>query len=215
MLKWTTNSLRRRFPIYPYGRRCNFSRLSENFYGEEKSCGMRKKKKFFLLHSTIFPFPIALIVSLIAWSFTPIKHETKLSLCTIELEESSALITFRLFTDDLAEVISAPLLDNPSDKQYDQKVVAYLQTHFAIHINGKQQELFFFSRSANEEVFEVSFLLSNLSQIDELEIHNRIFLESFTKQKNLVKLQKGEIEKRYFFDNEKKILKIRKPDLTK
>jgi len=148
-------------------------------------------------------------------AFKPITHETKLSLCTIELEESSALITFRLFTDDLAAVINAPLLENPSNKQYDQKVIAYLQAHFALHLNETKQNLFFFSRSANEEVFELSFLISNLIQIETLEIHNSIFLETFEKQKNLVKLQKGEMQKRYFFDNEKQILKIRKNDLSK
>ncbi|MEL6721495.1 MAG: DUF6702 family protein, partial [Bacteroidota bacterium] len=148
-------------------------------------------------------------------SFIPIKHETKLSLCSIELEESSALISFRLFTDDLAEVTNSPLLLNPSDKKYDQIIVDYLQTHFALYINGKQQSLFFFSRSANEEVFEISFLVSNLNEIEYLEIHNSIFLETFEKQKNLVKFQKGNLDERFFFDIQKQILKIRKADLFK
>lgn len=161
-------------------------------------------------------FLLLILIGLFALSaFTPIKHETKLSLCTIELENSSALITFRLFTDDLAEVINVPLLDDLSDKQYDQKIIDYLQVHFSLHINEEKQNLFFFSRSANEEVFEISFLVSNLDSIEVLEIYNGIFLETFDKQKNLVKLQKGGVQKRYFFDGEKKILKIRKGDLTK
>jgi len=154
-----------------------------------------------------------IMICLIASSFGAIKHETKLSLCTIELEESNALITFRLFTDDLAEVVDAPLLRNTADKQYDQKIIEYLQAHFSIHINQEKQVLFFFSRSANEEVFEISFLVSNLVQIELLEIHNSIFLETFEKQKNLVKLQKLEKENRFFFDHQKQILKIRNPNL--
>lgn len=159
-------------------------------------------------------FPIIMMIGVLGLSaFTPIKHETKLSLCTIELEESSALITFRLFTDDLAAVVDAPILDNPSDKEYDQKIIDYIQAHFALHINQEKQSLFFFSRSANEEVFEISFLISNLNQIEILEIHNSIFLETFEKQKNLVKIQKGEKKKQYFLDKEKQIFKIRKNDL--
>ncbi|MEM8525992.1 MAG: DUF6702 family protein [Bacteroidota bacterium] len=159
--------------------------------------------------------PNFFILSLMLSTLGAIEHETKLSLCTIELEENSALITFRLFTDDLAEVIAAPLLDNTADKQYDNNVIDYLKAHFSLHINQEKQQLFFFSRSANEEVFEISFLVSNLSTIELIEIHNSIFLKTFEKQKNLVKLENGKANQSFFFDQQKQVLKIEASELWK
>ncbi|MEM9887249.1 MAG: DUF6702 family protein [Bacteroidota bacterium] len=144
------------------------------------------------------------------YSFSVPTHDIRLSLCTIELNsaDSTAFVNFRLFTDDLAVAIQKPLLANPKDKQYDADVVDYLIQHCKISKGEQQKEFFFFSRTANEEVFEVSFLLTSIYEFKNIEIYNSILLEQFGNQRNIIKLIHKEGKKQYILDTSNRVLSL-------
>ncbi|MEM0991477.1 MAG: DUF6702 family protein [Bacteroidota bacterium] len=129
-------------------------------------------------------------------------HDVRLSLCTIEFEaaDATALISFRLFTDDLALATALPLLNDPTDRRYDDEVIRYLNQHFKLSIKGEKQELFYFAAESNEEVFEISFLLTDMERFEEVEVQNTIMLEQFEKQKNIVRLNYEASKQQYIMD---------------
>jgi hypothetical protein len=118
------------------------------------------------------------------------------------------MIDFRLFTDDLQSAIKKPLLANPSDKQFDADVRSYIESHFKISINQKPIKWYFFSRKANEEVFEIVFIVPAISNLQELEIHNSLLLDVFEKQQNLIKINAYKNQNNYILNRQEQFVQI-------
>lgn len=149
---------------------------------------------------------------LLCFCFTPL-HDVKVSLCNIVYDEKdkSLLIDFRLFTDDLQEAIKKPLLNNPLDKQFDADIIRYIETHFQFSVNQKTVKWYFFSRQANEEVFEIMFIVPGINQLEQLDIRNSILIAQFEKQQNIVKISAYREENNYILNRQTQTAKMTFP----
>lgn len=115
-------------------------------------------------------------------------HSLKLSLCEITYDKTDAsiMISFRLFTDDLASAIKneTPFIDWNKSKE---QINTYLEEHFDLMVNDSIATLYFFSKSITEEVAEINYLVPNVETLQQLSVKNSILLELFKQQKNIVK----------------------------
>jgi hypothetical protein len=135
---------------------------------------------------------LLLIIPLL--SFTV--HKYYLSLTKIDyIKESKSLqITMRIFIDDLE--ITLNKINNKSF-QLDTKteledvniyIEKYLLKQFEVHVNGSSKNYKYLGKKYENDVVYLFAEINNIAVINSIEIKNRILMDVFPEQQNIIKL---------------------------
>jgi len=138
-------------------------------------------------------------------------HPVHVSVTHIEYDGESGKfrISFKVFTDDFMDIILKKYgyaLDPGLDweqKNDRQVITRYISESFGIQVNGKKDlSLVFTGMKNNEEAVWLEYETSSIRNPAELLIVNRILLEMFHDQTNLVILGVDSFERGYRFSHQ-------------
>lgn len=141
----------------------------------------------------------------------PIKHEFHLSKCEIHYsqEDKALQISLRIFIDDLEEAIANVLQEenlklctSREVATADSIMIKYLADTFKISIDNRQKDLAYIGKEVSEDLLAVwcYFEVPDIDPKQNIEVENKILIETFSDQSNLVSLQYSkEKQEHYMF----------------
>lgn len=138
-----------------------------------------------------------------------IDHEFHLSKCDINYSatESALQISLRIFIDDLEEAIAKVLKEEDlklcTKKEVanaDSILVEYLSSTFVVSIDNELHEIEFVGKEVSEDLLAVwcYFEVVNVIPQDKIQIENKILIETFDDQSNVVALKYSKNKKEHF-----------------
>lgn len=135
---------------------------------------------------------ILLLVSPLLLAF--VAHKYYLSVTDLEYnpETKSVQVITRLFYDDIEEVLQERYDDAVIvDATYDQAVIdRYLKKYFAqkleVNINNEEKKLNFIGKEYEDDYVVCYLEISDVSNIQSIEITNTLLTDVFPEQKNMV-----------------------------
>ena len=124
----------------------------------------------------------------------PLRHDFHVSIMTVDCnaETGSLEITLKIFTDDLEKSIlklGGPKLEVGSeteDKETDDFISQYLQNRLAFEVNGNEAHPEWVGKEVEMDATWCYIEIKNVGQLKQLKVTNRILLEIFADQSNLV-----------------------------
>jgi len=125
-------------------------------------------------------------------SITEVNHNT---------ENESLEISIKLFTDDLEAALEVGqtkkiwIGDEREAPETDSLLADYMSKKFVITINDEVQKATFLGKELEADVTWCYLEIMDVADIKSLTISNRIFMELFDDQKNLVHIYVGDDEK--------------------
>ena len=144
---------------------------------------------------------LLLIIPLLSFAL----HKYYLSLTKIEYakESKSLQITMRIFIDDLESTLNK--INNKSFK-LDTKteledaniyIEKYLLKQFEVNINGSSKNYKYLGKKYENDVVYLFIEIINIASINSIEIRNRILMDTFPEQQNIIKLNINNIKKSF------------------
>ncbi len=122
-------------------------------------------------------------------------HKYYISVTQIEYvaDKKAVQIISRIFTDDLEKVLQERYDENIDfDSEDTQEVDAYIKKYIGsklkIKINNKDAEIQFVGKVNNIDILKCYLEIENVEHIDTFEISNKILLDLFSDQQNVIKL---------------------------
>jgi len=119
-------------------------------------------------------------------------HPFHVSVCEIVFnpKNQSLEITHKFFVDDLEEALNAhfnrelDLLQNPED--IDAYLQPYLEAKFQLKCDNKPMELIFLGSEFEDDALRCYMEINNISNLSQAEVTNKVLLDTFEDQQNLV-----------------------------
>lgn len=162
-----------------------------------------KKKVILLLILPLFAFAI---------------HKYHLSLTKINFspKSNSVQITMQCFIDDIETIINkendivSELATKREVNNIDSLLQKYVLTNFKIRLNNKLQSLIFIGKEYEKDLVYFYLEIDSISQINSIEIQNKVLLETFNDQQNIVKINLNNQKKTFYLknQNDKEMLKF-------
>lgn len=136
-------------------------------------------------------------------------HEFHLSKCDINYneEESALQISLRIFIDDLEEAIAKvqneenlKLCTNKEVANADSILVAYLSDNLTIRVDNENYDLSYVGKEVSEDLLAVwcYFEVTEVLPKEIIQIENKILIETFNDQSNVVALKFSKDKKEHF-----------------
>jgi len=157
---------------------------------------------------------IALILPLFAFTL----HKYYLSLVKIEYktENKSVQITMRIFIDDLQETINKiyeaniELAVSNEVKEVNTLILKYVKDNFEVKINTISQPYQFIGKEYENDVVFLYLEITNVENLESIEIKDSMLMDIYPDQKNIIKLQINEIKKTFLLTakKDKDLLKL-------
>lgn len=128
-----------------------------------------------------------------------VEHDFHLSKCDIHYSEDDTAIqiSLRIFIDDLEEAIAKVLKEENlklcTDREVetaDSIMVAYLESTFQIKVDNDLRDLEYVGKEVSEDLLAVwcYFEIPNISPKENIQIENKILMETFADQSNMVSM---------------------------
>lgn len=154
---------------------------------------------------------IHIIFSLLLAFLPSTAHEFHVSKCEVEYvkEERSVQISLQIFIDDLELAMKNAGSENLflcTKKEHPEAndfIKAYLSTVFKINVDGQEMDYDYLGKEMSEDLAAVWCYLeiSNTDINTSFRIENKVLMETFPDQKNLVKVKLSKTTKEhYLFD---------------
>jgi len=150
---------------------------------------------------------VLFIIPLVA--FTMHKYYISLTKIDYKKESNSVQITLRIFIDDLQETINSTYnkklelgLPNES-KEIDTLINNYIIPKLKVKINNVDKTYAYLGKEYEDEVVFVYLEIENIEVINSIEIINKILMEKFPNQKNIIKLNINGVKKTFLLTNKK------------
>ena len=154
-------------------------------------------------------FATLLFFNVGVYSSTTAKHEFHLSKCDIHFsEEDRALqISLRIFIDDLEEAIAKvhneenlKLCTKKEAERADSILVSYLSDNLLISIDNELKEIEFVGKEVSEDLLAVwcYFEVIDVEPKGMIQVENKILIETFDDQSNLVVLKYSKEQSEHF-----------------
>ncbi|KAA3620105.1 MAG: hypothetical protein DWQ05_05090 [Calditrichaeota bacterium] len=165
---------------------------------------MQKIKKWYVI----------LIGCLLLFSF---RHEFYVSICTVEenVNSKSLELSFRIFTDDLEKAISEASEVNlrlGTDREAalaDSILFDYIKQHFRLKINNTQPVLLWVGKEITVDLTWIYIEIPPIEPVRHIWLKNRLLLDSFESQKNIVHFRIDGQQKSLLFGKGKKVDELR------
>ncbi|RED98978.1 DUF6702 family protein [Marinoscillum furvescens] len=145
------------------------------------------------------------MTSMLLFLFSLLLHPYYVSVCDVVYDEDTQAlqITHRIFLDDLEQAIKpnhpTVSLLTPSDER-KAALTAYFNSHFALECNGEKSNYDFLGAEIEDDVIWCYLEVQNVKEIPKLRISNKILLEVFDDQKNLVHFKMPNDKKSFILD---------------
>lgn len=138
-------------------------------------------------------------------------HPLHVTLTSIDIDENSNMvnITIKVFSDDFETVLrnhsgkEINLNAENENNEVNTIISSYINESFSIFFDNKKADLNYISKKNNHEATWISFYAS-LKDYDQFIIKNKILLDLYEDQKNLIILRNGSKEKGYNLDFKKR-----------
>jgi len=135
---------------------------------------------------------LLLIIPLLSFNL----HKYYLSLTKMDyvVESKSLQITMRIFIDDLETTLNkinnkSLELDTKTElKDANIYIEKYLLKQFEVNINGSIINYKYLGKKYENDVVYLFAEIENISEIKSIEIKNRILMDAFPEQQNIIKL---------------------------
>ncbi len=138
-----------------------------------------------------------------------LEHEFHLSKCDIHYsaEESALQISLRIFIDDLEEAIAKVLKEenlklctSKEAANADSILTKYLAETFLISVDDKMYEIEFVGKEVSEDLLAVwcYFEVVNVVPQNNIQVENKILIETFDDQSNVVAMKYSKDKKEHF-----------------
>lgn len=156
---------------------------------------------------------LLLIVPIFAFTL----HDYHLSLTKIIKGKNNTLeITMRYYIDDVEttinklENIKSELNTKREFKNIDSLLQIYVLENFRLTLNKQQKKLTFIGKEYEKDVVHFYLETDTVSEIKSIEIQNKMLLNTFDDQQNLVKLNLNNQKKTFYLKNgnDKEMLKF-------
>lgn len=157
----------------------------------------------------ILKYYIAFFITIFSSASQQIEHEFHLSKCDIHYskDDSALQISLRIFIDDLeaaiAQVLKEENLKLCTDKEIesaDSIMVAYLKTTFKITVDENLSDLQYVGKEVSEDLLAVwcYFEIPDISPQENIQVENKILIETFEDQSNMVSMKYSKEKKEHF-----------------
>jgi len=159
---------------------------------------------------------IILVLFLSLMSFTV--HKFYISITQIDYikEEKALQITMRFFIDDVERTlqnrydIELSLATDEENEKTDYYLQKYLHQKFEITISGETQKLNFLGKEYTNDHILIYLEITDVENIDQMEIQNSMLIEEFSEQENYIKININSIKNTFILKkgNDKEMLKF-------
>lgn len=130
-------------------------------------------------------------------------HPFYVSICQVDhnTESQSLELTFKIFVDDLNTGLKAHtdekmwIGDEQEHADAETLVQKYLQNRVQFKVNGAPAAFNWIGKEVEEDICWVYMEIPNVPQLTTLEVTNRILLETFADQSNIVHVHANGTEK--------------------
>lgn len=137
-------------------------------------------------------------------------HKYYLSLTKVAYitESKSVQITARIFIDDLETALdkkynkSFELATKEEFKDTDTFIDKYMSSLLKITINNKVIPFTYLGKKYETDVIYIFAEIENIDNIKSIEIQNRILLDEFSEQQNIIKLNINDKKKSFILTND-------------
>lgn len=125
-------------------------------------------------------------------SFTIHKYYLSVTDVTFNEEEKSIQIITRVFYDDLEDVLrerydESIVVDATADqKKLDTYINKYFTRKMKITINGEEKTLTYLGKEYEDDYVVCYIEITEISSIESFQIENKILMDAFSEQKNMV-----------------------------
>lgn len=158
---------------------------------------MKKTISFFLLIVTLSSFVLV--------------HKYYVGKTLIHYDQQSGMIeiTSQIFIDDIELCLSEKhgkrmfLMDERQDEDAEMFLKKYIEENFEMMINGQVKVLNFIGCELENETLFCYLETFQSERINSFEISNKILMETFDSQRNIIDLDFPEWEKRIFLNKDK------------
>ncbi len=158
---------------------------------------MNYKKTVFLL----------LLIPLLL-SFTT--HKFYVSTTNIEYvkEKKTLQIITKVFTEDIEQALQARYspsitLDSNKETERDENFLRkYLLQKIKIKVNGKPVVLNYIGKEYDIDIAKIYFEIENISELQSIEIENKVLIDMFSEQQNIIHLKTPDSRRSLILDKE-------------
>lgn len=149
----------------------------------------------FSLKFSLAVLPVFLLASAVAG----VRHPFYVSICQIDHnpEAKSLELTFKIFTDDLEKALEAQgtgklYLGDPREAQdADRYLYNYLKNQVVIVVNGDTAAIRYVGKEVEMDVTWCYVEIAQVTEVKKITVTNRILLEIYEEQTNLVHVKAG------------------------
>lgn len=142
-------------------------------------------------------------VFLLAIAVSGFRHPFYVSICQIDHnpEVKSLEITFKIFTDDLERALEAQgtgklyLGDARESPEADRYLHNYLKNQVEIVVNGDTTAFRYVGKEVEMDVTWCYVEIAQVTEVKKIAVTNRILLEIYEEQTNLVHVKAGDRQK--------------------
>lgn len=137
-------------------------------------------------------------------------HKFYVSTTKVEYKEEkkSLQIITKLFIDDIEDVLqeryspSIRLATKKETKAAEDFLKKYVLQKFKVEIDGKEIPLTYIGREYEIDVVKIYLEASKVSNIETIEIENKILFEISPDQQNIVHVKRGDTKKSFILDKD-------------
>lgn len=155
-----------------------------------------------------------LLLLLPLFAFTAHKYYLSLTKIDYIKESKSIQITSRIFIDDLEKTLnkkynkSFELDTNQELKDVDKYIKQYISKLLIININHKITSFNYLGKKYENDVIYLFAEIENVTEIKSIEVQNRILMDEFSEQQNIIKLNINNKKKSFILteDSDKDLL---------
>ncbi len=149
---------------------------------------------------------IVLILPLLAMSSSV--HKFYVSITKVEYieEEETLQIIAKIFTEDLENTLRERYhpeiyLDSKKETQAEEDyILKYINKKVNIKVNDSPVTLDYIGKEYDNDIIKIYFEVKNVSALNSFEIENRILMEMFQEQQNIIHFKKNKLRKSLTLD---------------
>jgi len=160
----------------------------------------------------IFIFSVLFIISKrVHYYVSKPLHDIHLSICKINYnkESKSIELSFRFFTDDIEKAVKnyngkkIISIKGKKIKEADKYLVNYILSKFSIKVKNNRINYDFIGWEIKETVIWCYIEIKNINLANKILVKNKLLIEIFSNQKNIIILNSGNYKKNIVFDRKK------------
>jgi len=150
---------------------------------------------------------IFLIIPFILLAFSLHKFHLSNTKVVYNEKDKAVQITMRCFVDDIEKTIdesnniSLELGNERQLKNADKFLKEYLLDNFSISINNKDKSINYIGNEVEKDIVFFYFEINNISHVSSIKVVNKILLNTFDDQQNVVRLEINDKKKTIVLKN--------------